>query len=223
VELEPLVEAPALRDQVYTRLRNAIMTGAMPPGTRISPTEVAQRYGVSTMPVRDALQLLEQEGMVETSARRWTRVVEADPAAIAETAPLVSLLEQYALVAAGRVSPERIAELREANARYAEAFEAGDTAALIVADAAFHDALVGLAGNPTLERLVRDARARIHLFRASVIRPEVSVGAADEHETVIASIERGDVHGAIDATIANWERGLSQIAPHILPLRRIEL
>lgn len=214
------MEAPALRNQVYDRLREAIITGTLTPGTRISPSEVAQRYGVSTMPVRDALQLLEQDGLVETSARRWTRVVEADTDAMAEVGPLVALLEQYAIAAAGIPSAEQIADLRAANRRYADALEAGDTAALIGADAAFHDTLVALAGNPTLERLVRDARNRLHLFRARVIRPEVAPGAADEHERVIACLEAGDVEGAQRATVENWERGLSQI-PGALPLRRV--
>lgn len=218
---DKLVEAPPLRDQVYARLREAIMTGAISPGTRISPSEMAERFGVSTMPVRDALQLLEQEGLVETAARRWTRVVEVDTSAIAEAGPLVALLEQYALAAAGHPDTDEIAHLRAVNARYAEALERADTAELIAADAAFHDAVVALAHNPTLERLVRDARNRIHLFRASVIRPEVSAGAADEHERVIACLETGDLAGAAQATVENWERGLALITPEVLPLRRV--
>lgn len=218
-----LIEAPALRDQVYARLREAIITCELGPGARISPGEVAARYGVSTMPVRDALQLLEQEGLVETSARRWTRVVEIDSSTVAEAAPLVALLEQYALVSAPRPSVEQIGSLRSANSLYADALESGNVGALITADAEFHDALVGLAGNPTLERAVRDARTRLHLFRARVIRPDVSVGAAEEHERVIASLEAGDLAGALQATVDNWERGLQQVAPDVLPLRRVAL
>ncbi|MFN0155924.1 MAG: GntR family transcriptional regulator [Gaiella sp.] len=223
IEGDRLIEAPPLRDQVYARLREAIITCELAPGARISLAEVAERYGVSTMPVRDALQLLEQEGLVETSARRWTRVVEIDASTVAEAAPLVALLEQYALVSAPHPSAEQIDSLRAANSLYAAALESGDASALIAADAEFHDALVGLAGNPTLERAVRAARTRLHLFRARVVRPEVSVGAAEEHERVIACLETGDLVGALQAVVDNWERGLHQIAPEALPLRRVAL
>ena len=53
-----LIAAPALRVQVYERLRDAILTGELAPGERLSPAQLARRFDVSTMPVRDALQLL---------------------------------------------------------------------------------------------------------------------------------------------------------------------
>lgn len=220
---ERLAEVPALRDQVYARLREAIVTSRLAPGERISPADVARRFGVSTMPVRDALQLLEQEGLVVTAARRWTRVVEVDPPTVAKAAPLVALLEQYALAEAGSPSPARIQELRAINSRYSKAIEEEDVAGLIEADTAFHDALVSLAGNAVLERAVRDARVPLQLFRARVVRPSVAAGAAMEHERVIACLEAGDTTGAVEATVENWERGLAQVAPEVLPLRRVAL
>jgi DNA-binding GntR family transcriptional regulator len=71
------------------------------------------------MPVRDALALLEQDGLVETAARRWTRVVELSPALVEELVPLVSLLDQYAISSAPVVSKEALDRLRIANETFA--------------------------------------------------------------------------------------------------------
>lgn len=204
----PLVAAPALRDQVYTRLRDAILSGDLTPGERISPTLLAQRFGTSVMPVRDALQLLEQEGLVETSPRRWTRVVELDPTLVEEVVPLVSVLEQHAVSSARSIPSSAIKRLRSANARLERAARRGDLAGCIEADVAFHDTLVALAGNRSLERAVADARSKIQLLRPQVLRPDDAAGSVAEHEQIIVHLAAGDRAGAKRFLRANWERGL---------------
>jgi DNA-binding GntR family transcriptional regulator len=205
-----LIEAPPLRDQVYGRIRAAILSGELPPGARISPAEIARRYTVSTMPVRDALQLLEQEGLVETSARRWTRVTAVDPALVEQLVPIVALLEQYAVAVAPSPSEAQLATLRKVNERFARSVRRGDAARLIAADTEFHAALLGLARNETLERAMRDAGTRLHLLSAQVVRPEFSDESVTDHERVIDRLEAGDRAGATAALAANWTRGLSR-------------
>ena len=206
----PLFEAPALRAQVYERLRDAILAGDLSAGERISPVAVARRFGVSTMPVRDALRLLEQEGLVETAARRWTRVVELTPSLVEEIVPIISLLEQYALKSARSFSPQVIAKMHSANEEFARAIEAGDVVRAIDADAVFHEALVELAGNPSLERALRDARTRIRLLRAEVLRPELAAASVADHEKIIALVSKADGRGAAQLVASNWERGLER-------------
>lgn len=123
---DPLVEAPSLRSQVYERLRQPFSPGTSHPGERISPTRLARRFGVSAMPIRDALRLLEQDGLVETAARRWTRVVELSPELVEELVPLASLLERYAVSSAATISEDGLQRLRRANAAFAAALERGD-------------------------------------------------------------------------------------------------
>lgn len=206
----PLVQAPAFREQVYERLRAAILTGELAPGERLSPAGIAKSFGVSAMPVRDALHVLEQEGLVETAARRWTRVVELDPALVEEIVPLVALLEHHALSSVRSLSEGAVAALRRANAKFAKAVANGDLVACIEADTAFHEALVGLAGNRSVERALRDAWAHVRLLRARVLRPEFASESVSDHERIIALLEQGDREGAAHAVEANWERGLER-------------
>lgn len=206
----PLIQAPSLRSQVYERLREDIVAGRLPPGTRISPAETARRFGVSPMPVRDALGLLEKEGLVETAARRWTRVVSLSPELVEELVPLVSLLEQYALTTAPTVSDDALTRLRAANAALTAAIDDGDVTAVVNADAAFHDTLVDLAGNRSLDRALRDARTRIRLLRPQVMQPESALESVGDHEQIIECLEQGDREGAAQALERNWRRGLSR-------------
>ncbi|MGH3033391.1 MAG: GntR family transcriptional regulator [Gaiellaceae bacterium] len=206
----PLVEAPAFREQVYERLRDAILAGELAPGERLSTAAIAKSFGVSAMPVRDALRLLEQEGLVETAARRWTRVVELDPALVEEIVPLVALLEHHAVESARSLSDEAVSGLRRTNAKFAEAVATGDLVACIQADTAFHEALVGLAANRSVERALRDAWAHVRLLRARVLRPEFASESVSDHERIIELLERGDRKEAARAVEANWNRGLER-------------
>ena len=210
-ELTPLAEAPALRSQVYDRMRDAILSGALAPGERISPAEVGRRLGVSAMPVRDALRLLEQDGLVEMASRRWTRVVELTPEQVQELVPLVSLLEQYAVSNATATSDGILERLRRTNEAFETAIGDGDAAALIKADAEFHDTLVELAANASLVRALRDARARIRLLRPQVVRPELAAESVSDHERVIACLESGDFAAAAAAVGENWQRALDRL------------
>jgi DNA-binding GntR family transcriptional regulator len=207
---DPLVEAPSLRFQLYERLLEDIVSGRLTPGARISPAETARRFGVSPMPVRDALSRLEKEGLVEVSARRWTRVVELSPELVEEIVPLVSLLEQFAITSAPAISEQAVERLRAANAEFSAAITVGDVAASIEADSTFHDTLVDLAGNGSLERALSDARIRIRLLRPQVIHPDAALKSVADHDEVISCLARGDRKGAARAVERNWRRGLTR-------------
>lgn len=207
---DQLLEAPSLRSQLYARLRAEILNGTLAPGARISPAETARRFGVSAMPVRDALALLEKDGLVETAARRWTRVVELSPELVEELVPIVSLLEQHALTSTSLIRESSFERLDEANAAFAAAVEAGDTPAAVAADAAFHDALVAAAANRSLERALEDARARIRLLRPAVMRAEEARESIVHHAEIVELLRRGNHRRAAEVLARNWERGLAR-------------
>lgn len=207
---DSLVAAPALREQVYERLREAILTGELGPEERLSPVALAERFGISTMPVRDALRVLEQDGLVETAARRWTRVVRPDASLVDEIVPLVALLEEYAIRSMKPPGAEALGRMERANREFAAAVEAGDDVRCIRADTDFHDALVAAAANASLERALRDARGRIRLLRAHVLRSSTASDSIAEHDEVLAALRSGDRERAVGALRRNWERGLDR-------------
>ena len=111
---------------------------------------------------------------------------------------------------ARRAPVRRLERLRRANAAFGRAIEDSDAAALINADADFHDTLVRLAANASLIRALRDARARIRLLRPQVVRPELAADSVDDHQKIIDCLESGDYTGAAEAVEENWRRALDR-------------
>jgi DNA-binding GntR family transcriptional regulator len=206
--LEP---APSLGEQVYQRLRAAIVGGQLELGERLSVSTLASRFGVSTMPVRDALKLLEQDGLVETSPRRWTRVAEIDPSKVHELVPLLSLLEQYAITSAREINADIVDRLDRENERFASAAARADQFAILESDVAFHDALVRLSRSVSVERALQDARTRIGLFRIQTLGASSIAESLGDHRAIVESLRAGDRLGAAEALGRNWERGLTRL------------
>ncbi|GAA4196589.1 hypothetical protein GCM10022219_23440 [Microbacterium oryzae] len=93
-----------LGDAVYDRIAAAIVDGSLAPGERIRDLDIAESLGVSRMPVREALQRLEREGLIEMSASRFTRVTEITPEMVAASIEFA----RYQTGVAARMAAERM-------------------------------------------------------------------------------------------------------------------
>jgi len=195
----------SLRDSVYGMLREAIVSGELSPGTRVLDQELATKLGVSRTPVREALQRLEDEGLVESAPGAYTRVTPIDARQARDAFPVVAALHGLAArLAHGRVNDERRAQMRAANRSLAAALRKRDARAAIRADDAFHDVLIEASGNAeirrTLDRLMPKVR-RLEFTQFGLLRRRESV---DEHEQIIAACE-GDTARALQALVEhNW-------------------
>src|SRR5579862_5739945 len=110
------LETTSLRERVYEALRQALICGELAPGARLRDAELAARLGVSRTPIREALQRLEDEGLVETSPRASTRVTPLDARAVREAFPVVATLHALATRhAVPRVTAADLAAMRAAN------------------------------------------------------------------------------------------------------------
>src|SRR5262249_22112929 len=92
--------AGLLRQRVYEGLRDDIISGKLSAGTVLSPVALARELDVSVMPVREALRLLDENGLLEVEPRRWTKVAGPDPSVAAAVYPLLSVLAEYAMLSA---------------------------------------------------------------------------------------------------------------------------
>ena len=145
-EIHP-APAPRLSDEVYDLLLEAIVSGQLAPGARIRDAEVAQRFGISRMPVREALQRLERLGLVEMVASRYTRVTDVTAEAIRDSLEYVGYLAGVGL---------RLAVLR---------MTASDRA--IAADLVLGVVhAIELNGRDSPFPLIYDAAAELHRFTA---------------------------------------------------------
>jgi DNA-binding GntR family transcriptional regulator len=206
----PVGEAPRLRQQVYDRIRRAILNGQFAPGERLSPTRIAQDLRVSTMPVREAIRLLEDEGLVETSARRWTRVVTVTAAEVEEAYPLIGLLEGFAVAEGTRkITAAYLTRLRKANGALTSAEQDGDAVACVKADEQFHSTLLEGCRNQTLIETVEHLKNRTRLCESTFFRHTSGPRrSTDQHAQIIAALEQGDRRLAGSLVRANWASGL---------------
>lgn len=141
------MEQSSRRDAVISVLRRSILSGELGPGSRLSESDIARTIGVSRSPVREAIALLEQEGLVERIPNRGAFVNDImSPRAISELASLRNLLETFALSLLGKDVTESlvapiVAETRDMD----DAASGRNWDAIAAADYRFHSGLVRLA------------------------------------------------------------------------------
>src|SRR4051795_12036371 len=124
VPLAP-VSRVLLRDQAVMLIREAIVSGELPPGAVVKDSELAGRLGLSVAPVRTALARLADEGLVESKPQSSTRVTPLVLRQVREAAIVVRAMQELAArEAAGRMTAENVADMRAANARFAAAVDA---------------------------------------------------------------------------------------------------
>lgn len=141
-----------LADHAHGLLRQAIMTAVLPPGERLSEGGLAQRFGLTLGPLRAALARLRAEGLLVARPRAGHVVAPVTVDDVLDVYALRRVLQAHATeLAAGRVRRARLLELHRA----CEA-AAGDTAAVLRSNRAFHQAVTDAAGSPRLSRLVAD-------------------------------------------------------------------
>jgi len=182
---------------VITRtLAARIVSGALPPGERLRQDHVATEFRTSHVPVREAFQRLDAQGLVVTEPRRGVRVAPLDPAAVLEVAEMRAVLEPLAL----RHAMPLLSQVHLAAARSAledERLCADDLTTLQEANQRFHGALTSACAMPRLAGAVADlhrASAR-HLFAAwSSLAWQARSG--DEHRAILAAVEAGQADTA---------------------------
>lgn len=200
----PRVDRSLLRDDVFRRLRDAIVDGTFLPGEQLKDAELAEWLGVSRTPVREALLRLGTSGLVVAVPGRSTTVSAIDEKAVRDARDVVGAMHALAVGdAAGRLPADEIERMRAANRRFEKALADGDTACALEADEELHRIPVEWVGNHAIEAVL-DHFAPV-VRRAERIR--FAAGGADSvatHDRLIDLLESGDVAGASAVTYETW-------------------
>ncbi|MFC4496360.1 GntR family transcriptional regulator [Streptomyces ovatisporus] len=168
-----LPERHSVRAQVLTALREALLSGELVPGEVYSAPALAERFGVSATPVREAMQRLVCEGAVETVPNRGFRVAVCSDRDRAELAEIRALLEIPSVLEAARAMPSECWErLRPYADEALRTAQGGDRTAYAEADSAFHGALLELTGNRQLVAVAADIQRRA-LRRPAPVPPSM--------------------------------------------------
>ncbi|ARQ02829.1 GntR family transcriptional regulator [Pseudorhodoplanes sinuspersici] len=196
----PLSVAPNLIQQVYDRILESIVDHTLAPGHRIRQHELAEQLGVSRQPVSHALHLLHKQGLVVESGRKGFQVSPLDPAHIRQLYEVRSALDGLA----ARLSAARVSVDAAGRSALEAALAAGDAidertplAELIAPDAAFHQALYRLSGNPAIEEMAAPQWPHMRRSMAAVLTiADYRARAWAEHKTIAERVLAGDAAGA---------------------------
>jgi DNA-binding GntR family transcriptional regulator len=208
-ETLPQVESRTKEEQVADFLREGIISGAFPRGSRLKQAEIAEQLQLSITPVREALKLLEAEGYVSGDSYRGARVVPFDETASEEVLELRLLLEsRLTRATAEKVTAQDITELRALADEFEQAFNRGDRAAARGVNYRFHRRMYSIADMPQTLHFVQILWARypFDLINAVAGRgPE----AAREHDEILNALLQGDASAAMLAMRKHIESGWS--------------
>ena len=199
--MQPISPKESLTEQVTTKIRAAIVSGEMTPDNHYSAIAISEKLGVSRTPVREALQLLEKEGIVTVAKNRGVRVNQISLDDIVEVFQVRLIIEPPAAARAVLNASEGDLEtLRELHREMLKVGQTGDGRATLEADKKFHLYLLGLANNAKLDGIVGELRNLV-LAHGQVTIPQArtSQDLASDRDELMKSILERDPSGAATA------------------------
>lgn len=207
------------RDAIAESLRELIASGEIPRGSRIRQEVLAEQFSTSITPVREAIRLLQSEGLLVGEPRRGVRVASVDPEHLRSTYILRQLLEPYAMRRAARRMSRRdlenthrlLDEMDQAHAR-------NDIAAIRDLNREFHFTLIEKCG---VEALTRETKALWLAFPADILQMvEGRVPQSmKEHREMLDAIESGNLDKLADATATHLRNSYLSLVEHVTGTR----
>ncbi|GAA3363218.1 GntR family transcriptional regulator [Saccharopolyspora gregorii] len=204
-----------LREQVRRALQDRISDGRLRPGDRLYEQEIAAEFGVSRVPVREAIRMLQSEGLVDVAPnRRGVFVRSLDRAQVEELFDVREALEALAArLAASRASADDAERLGVLAERARRAWAGGDVDAMSAANTEFHDRIVALSGNALLASVLEPLHGRLAwLFRLN-LEPE---RVCREHDELHAAIAGGDGDRAAELALGHVRASRTMVLDKML-------
>ncbi len=191
------ISVEALRARVAREIRTAILRGDLAPSSLVTQEQLAAQLGVSREPVRQALLLLQREGLVHAQPNRRAIVAPLDRQLITDVYMLREAIETKVVALLARSPAFDVAPLREIIAQGRAAVRRGDLPALIQLDMSFHTTMYEAAGNRMIIDVMRGQWSHIRRVLAIVLgRAAYRQKVWDEHEAIVRGIRARRVAAA---------------------------
>ena len=199
---------------VLAELRRAIATGELTPGQQLVQESLAERFGVSRVPLREALQVLEAEGQVVHEVHRGYFIAELSLPDLIEVYRLRAVLEaEAARVAVPLLTDDDVETLAELAARIEQASDNGQVGPMIEANRAFHFTLIDAAAMPRLSRLVASLWDATDVYRSVYYGSATNRERVDhEHAAIMKAIRARNVTTLITELAAHREHAIAELA-----------
>jgi DNA-binding GntR family transcriptional regulator len=205
----PITRRP-LREDVHALLRDRIVAGQLPPGSRLQDAQLAGELGVSRTPIREALIRLADEGFVEADPNRGFSVAPLRREVILEIYPIVWALECQALDSPAPLTPPQIEELRRINAEMAAA--TADAPRRQECDARWHQQLVKPCGNWRLIDLLASLKQLIRRYECVyMLEPSLVRRSIRGHAEIVEALENNKPKVARRLLEQHWRAGMASL------------
>lgn len=183
-----------LRDVVFNTLREAILKGELKPGERLMELQLAAKLGVSRTPIREAIRMLQQEGLAVTIPRRGAEVAKMTEKDMEDVLQIREALEVLAVqLASEKVTEEQIQQLEENVNAFENAVKTADVKQIAQTDIDFHDLIYSAAENPKLVSMLNNLREQIYRYRVEYLKNEKNYpNLIAEHREIIDGLKRRD-------------------------------
>ncbi|WP_052700934.1 GntR family transcriptional regulator [Loktanella sp. S4079] len=194
--MKPISPPQSLMELTADRIREAIIVGELQLGSKVSEQRLADALSISRSPVREALALLQIEGLVRIFPKRGTFVFTPDEKTVLDLCDHRVCLESACLqMALDRAPDTLLGGMRQAMEDMHKAIRAKDAAAYALADMRFHRAIVTSSGNLSMARVYGSTigplmALRTHLFTEMHADNQISM---DQHAALLAACEAGDI------------------------------
>lgn len=183
-----------LREKILETIRDAILKGSLKPGERVSEPELAERFGISRTPIREAFRQLESEGYLQVIPRKGAVVASLSERDIEEFYAIKILLEGFAArMAAEKLTEKDIERLESINERLAKIAKDGDVKNFFRVHNEFHEVFIKAAGNEKLYEMINHLVMRFKRLRlASLSQPGRMEVSVEEHRNMIEAFKKHD-------------------------------
>ena len=162
-----------LRDVVFKTLRQAILKGELEPGERLMEIQLAERLGVSRTPIREAIRMLEQEGLAVTIPRKGAEVAKMTEKDMEDVLQIRDALDELAAsIACEQMTKEQLDTLTETMHEFEESTKSKDLKKIAAADVQFHDIIYQATGNPKLVNMLNNLREQMYRYRVEYLKDE---------------------------------------------------
>lgn len=190
-----------LRDVVFNTLREAILKGDLKPGERLMELQLASKLGVSRTPIREAIRMLEQEGLAVTTPRKGAEVAKMTLKDMEDVLEIRDALDELAVrIACQKITDEQLRQLEDMKELFEKSTQTGNVKKIAEADVTFHDVIYEATGNPKLVTLLNNLREQVYRYRVEYIKdPKNYPTLIAEHEAILESLKNRDVKNAVEA------------------------
>ena len=191
-----------LRDVVFKTLREAILRGDLKPGERLMELQLAAKLGVSRTPIREAIRMLQQEGLAVTIPRRGAEVAAMTEKDMEDVLQVREALEILAVqLASDKITKEQIAELEERLKAFEQAVETAEVKQIAQSDIDFHDLIYTAAENPRLVVLLNNLREQIYRYRVEYLKDEKNYPRLiEEHRQIMQGLKERNEQYVVEMT-----------------------